>query len=537
MDSDEPQGSNRGGLAYGLAPEISRLLYNNDPRADYQVAEITNSLSIARNLKEDLSLKVTQLRMELMRREREELHATRHIALCEFALAPVRRIPPELLSQIFLCYGDLLGEDYDCLDVKHGVWLLGHICSHWRTVARSTPELWNWCAFSCDSQKRNALALVETRLKLTGNRPLCIGFTCSHTKEDDQKKRGCRRIMDAFIAYAPRWSELVLEVPDTFYHYGSMDLQHKIPNLRKLRVVARHTVDTLINVVLITSFSVAPQLRDVSLRSFSNPNGLILLPHKQLTSYAGSATAIRNILQDAPQLVSCTLYRGHGAIPGGETRTLGLQASLTHQLQHLRLEPGSARPELLTLPALQSLHLSAADTGIVQSVALLLQRSMAAPTALRIDAFRPTPEVVALLAAAPSIAQLALGPPVPGESPLRMADADPFFAYLPLRIADTDPFFARFVEGGEDAPVPLLPALRTLSVEGLAFGEAFTRMVEARCLPAGETNSWTGARLESVTIADVGDTHISHLLRLKKLEGEAGLRVSAEAVSAVRVLR
>ncbi|KAJ6537793.1 hypothetical protein B0H19DRAFT_962061, partial [Mycena capillaripes] len=166
--------SNEGNLAYGLPPDISRLLYTNDPRVDYQVAEIANSLGIARTLKDRLGLQITQMRMDLMRLEREELHATRHISRCEFALAPIRRIPTEILSEIFLCYVDLLGDKHECMDVKHGVWLLAHICSYWRVVALSTPELWTSCNFTCERACKNAHALVRSWLHHAGNRPLSI---------------------------------------------------------------------------------------------------------------------------------------------------------------------------------------------------------------------------------------------------------------------------------------------------------------------------------------------------------------------------
>ncbi|KAJ7225065.1 hypothetical protein B0H12DRAFT_990132, partial [Mycena haematopus] len=139
-----------------------------------QVAEIKSSLAIARTLKDKLGLQLTQMRMDVMRLEREELHASRHVSRCEFALAPVRRIPAEILSEIFLCYVDLLGDQHQCVDVKHGVWLLAHICSYWRLVALSTSELWSSCGFSCDKPGRDPLSLVQDWLNYSGNRPLSI---------------------------------------------------------------------------------------------------------------------------------------------------------------------------------------------------------------------------------------------------------------------------------------------------------------------------------------------------------------------------
>ncbi|KAJ7466020.1 hypothetical protein FB451DRAFT_1041286, partial [Mycena latifolia] len=149
-----------------------RLLYTNDPRVDHQVAEITNSLDIARTLKSSLSDQITEIRMNLMRLEREELHASRHIERCVFALAPVRRVPLEILAHIFLCYTNLLGK-VESVEVKNGVWILGHICSYWRAVALSTPDLWTSFR-SLSPSHEGAPPLVQAWLDRAGNRPLSI---------------------------------------------------------------------------------------------------------------------------------------------------------------------------------------------------------------------------------------------------------------------------------------------------------------------------------------------------------------------------
>ncbi|KAJ6547718.1 hypothetical protein B0H10DRAFT_1851948, partial [Mycena sp. CBHHK59/15] len=166
--------SNRGApLPYGLPLDLTHLLYTNDPRVDYQVAKIAHSLAVARTLKSRLALEITDLRMNLMRLEREELHVARHIDHCEFALAPVRRVPTEILAHIFMSYADLV-RGTSCVDVVHGVWKLGYICSYWRTVALTTPELWTAFEFSCDTRVPGSRALAEAWLERTGTRPLSV---------------------------------------------------------------------------------------------------------------------------------------------------------------------------------------------------------------------------------------------------------------------------------------------------------------------------------------------------------------------------
>ncbi|KAJ7608585.1 hypothetical protein DFH06DRAFT_1248000 [Mycena polygramma] len=507
-----------GNLAYGLPPEINRLLNSNDPRVDYQVEAITNSLGIARSLKGELGLQITQLRMELMRLEREELHATRHISRCVFALAPIRRVPTEILREIFLSYADLLGDSHECVDVKDGIWLLSHICSYWRVVALSTPELWTSCNFRCEKQCKDAPALVGAWLRHAGTRPLAVRFYCKDDSSEHRGKGHCRPVMTVLAARSAQWSELKLQIPASFYTHRDLELypmDRRLPILQKLCIIAcpRGNGSIIHSVFVLSTFSGPPRLRDVSLVSFELWSCGIILPWDQITSYSGAVSVNPQILNEALDLVDFTVC------PSGKdvTPSLRLAEPLTHRLRHLRLHAGSLRPELLTLPALQSLRISAADISILQSVERLLQRSMASPTSLHIDEFAYSQELVMVLAATPSIAHLTVSAPT---------------GFLPVSV--TDLFFSSFVESGDTPPV--LPALCTISIAGLPFGEAFVRMVELRSFPPSAENKWEGARLEALTVSDVRHTHISHILRIKNLETEAGLKFCSGALSAVRIL-
>ncbi|KAJ6607511.1 hypothetical protein B0H10DRAFT_551566 [Mycena sp. CBHHK59/15] len=56
------------------------------------------------------------------------------------ALSPVSRLPPEMLSRIFLF----------CSDSDSLKWIkeVSHICRHWRSVALGCPNLWSFPVFS-----------------------------------------------------------------------------------------------------------------------------------------------------------------------------------------------------------------------------------------------------------------------------------------------------------------------------------------------------------------------------------------------------
>ncbi|KDQ27363.1 hypothetical protein PLEOSDRAFT_1026266, partial [Pleurotus ostreatus PC15] len=57
-------------------------------------------------------------------------------------LAPIRRIPPEILAEIFVATIDDTTL-CDPLDYDEMPWLLGRVCHSWRMVTESTPKLWS----------------------------------------------------------------------------------------------------------------------------------------------------------------------------------------------------------------------------------------------------------------------------------------------------------------------------------------------------------------------------------------------------------
>ncbi|KAK7019545.1 hypothetical protein R3P38DRAFT_2713639 [Favolaschia claudopus] len=523
-----------GTLIYGLPEGINRLLYNNDPRVDYQVDAIKHSLGVAvdlRDLQEKIALEITRMRMDLMRLEREELHASRHIKLCQFALAPIRRIPPEVLSQIFLEFVALLEHENQITNIRNGVWLLTHICSYWRAVALSTPAIWATCHFQCGrplgpppfgeadagplEPSENTVHVVEEWLHRTKTHPLSIHFGCL-----DASHRGfipCFRIMEAFLAKSAQWVELKLQIQEAFYSYFLPVLEfNHLPNLTKLKIYAAFSMETQIY----ASFQTAPKLQWVELKGFTSVDVSmsVTLPWKQITSFAGELATRPHILEDAPSILNCTFYTSR-ILPHSPIPTLGLRAPLTHHLLHLHLHTRSMIPELLVLPSLQSLVVPGSDIAILASVERLLQRSLASPTSLHIDEFVVNPEIKAVLAAAPSLTQLTIRVPE---------------TLCP--ISDSERFFSVFTDDGDT--VPLVPALKKLDIQKVTLGEAFMRMLRRRCLRAtdGEEDQWQGAHLESLSISDVGDTHISHLLQIKQLKAKTDLKLFDEGLTRVRIL-
>ncbi|TFK40354.1 hypothetical protein BDQ12DRAFT_680803 [Crucibulum laeve] len=126
-------------------------------------------------------------------------------------LAPIRRLPPELLSEIFLhCVQPC--DQFVKPSPKEAPMLLGQICASWRTLALSTPRLWSslelcrtWSSFNGKSSVHDAAALMKLWLERSGQRPLSISI------RDDLLEDPTVR--ELFIRVTPRWQHILIDVP------------------------------------------------------------------------------------------------------------------------------------------------------------------------------------------------------------------------------------------------------------------------------------------------------------------------------------
>ncbi|PBK64816.1 hypothetical protein ARMSODRAFT_863517, partial [Armillaria solidipes] len=90
----------------------------------------------------ELEAVADRLRAE-QRQIRSELDAQQSL------MAPVRRIPAEILLHIF----ELVSMDETCtLNTANAPWVFGHVCCFWRTLATTSPVLWSTIRTHLDYQ-------------------------------------------------------------------------------------------------------------------------------------------------------------------------------------------------------------------------------------------------------------------------------------------------------------------------------------------------------------------------------------------------
>ncbi|KAJ7621466.1 hypothetical protein FB45DRAFT_1032716 [Roridomyces roridus] len=109
------------------------LVSSNDIPSDLQVAAISSAIE-----KTQTDLARVQDAIALLVTQRTELEG--FIRMNEAVVSPLRRMPNEMLSEIFRLSSNVTAP----FDPAHNhAWVVARVCRRWRSVAVTTSELWN----------------------------------------------------------------------------------------------------------------------------------------------------------------------------------------------------------------------------------------------------------------------------------------------------------------------------------------------------------------------------------------------------------
>jgi hypothetical protein len=315
-----------------------------------QISMVRDTISTAqaRILHVDSEIARLMDTVEDLQRRRSALltYTQNHTAL----IAPIRRLPPEILSDIFVQCRDVRWLDpveYLLLPPRldKTPLLLGTICSRWRSISLSTPRL--WASFSLNIRPKYLKAHVELAkiwFARSGTCPLSISLGC-----DVSVQHNMQRLMQVFLLHCERWYEVSLSLPLPVIRALS-PARHRLLKLQKLRIdlSAPHVIDI---------FEHAPQLRSFYLPS-AFPLPMIKVPWEQLQycHIGGFVGECLELLRLTPNLEECSVMPSwrfpqldtHNPVQVSRLRTITIYGDPTHILDKL------VAPELhkifITLP-------------------------------------------------------------------------------------------------------------------------------------------------------------------------------------------
>ncbi|KAF8150129.1 hypothetical protein B0H34DRAFT_757444 [Crassisporium funariophilum] len=181
--------------------------------------------------KPTLQLEQLETRMEAMRSMLKQLELEHEVLLCAIQryralLSPMRRIPVDILQEIFIYC--VPSEHNASMCAVEAPVLLTQICSSWRQIALRTPRLWATIHITIPPKIESSnsypdaeyllmanhlselrLAAVHKWLRRTGASPLFISLVdweTSPTHRHDSKLSN--RFIDCVVAYSAKWKEI-----------------------------------------------------------------------------------------------------------------------------------------------------------------------------------------------------------------------------------------------------------------------------------------------------------------------------------------
>ncbi|KAJ7124314.1 hypothetical protein C8R44DRAFT_147227 [Mycena epipterygia] len=209
--------------------------------------------------------------------EEERASLSGQLAEHNTILSPLRRMPPEVLGEIFswnLPSIDTLRRGR--LSVADSPWVLTHISGHWRAVALSIPSLWSLMVIIFRHESIPPLSMIKTQIQRA--RSLKIHFY-GHEESDPRPQID---VFQCLAEYSSRWEELSICLSSHLVLLLA-GLRGRLPLLRRLWV-EWDAPESQAGVQSIDGFERAPLLVDATI--FSQYRYLpTLLPAHQLTSY------------------------------------------------------------------------------------------------------------------------------------------------------------------------------------------------------------------------------------------------------------
>ncbi|KAJ6595112.1 hypothetical protein DFH09DRAFT_1357844 [Mycena vulgaris] len=332
--------------------DFTHLLASNDVPLDAEVTTLRKLVVDEQVRVHALNAQIDSLRVatlaQLVQERTEILELDRGH---ESILSPVRRMPPELLCEIFVLlppHTRRIGAE----EIQQPPWYLGHICRVWRRAALSYPFLWNGIEICFpDSRLFEASnlyppSMIETQFLRSAQAPLDITLDFDVNADPE--------LLHLLCLHSNRWRSLCLSVVGLTHDTALGLLQGQFLLLERLAFTFYQDSDELFPAVSL-NFAIAPNLRKVTLTDPRLLRGSppLIIPWRQITHYRGTYSTERQleILRDAAGLVQCGLglVNAHAQLAGDELESVTLTL-----LRRLYVESASILDHL-TAPLLEGL--------------------------------------------------------------------------------------------------------------------------------------------------------------------------------------
>ncbi|KAF7336541.1 F-box domain-containing protein [Mycena sanguinolenta] len=346
-----------------------------------------------------LDAEISAVKDRLRQLEAERAVLSRYHAQSISILSPMRRIPPEILGEIFSW---TLPSAHEVLRAEKCPWVLTHVCSRWRAVALSIPSLWSLIVIDFSVKPQYSPEMISTQMKRAGS--LKIHFYAY----EDGDSRYQVALFQLLAEHCDRWEELNIQLSSHLVPY--VTVHDHFPVLRRAMVEWDTAESQTPEFTSVDFFHRTTGLVDIGVYSAFRflPTLLPALPH--LTRYDFDAPwKVHNVLlKSLPNLqevrILCDFDEPADWLePVGDTIDLQRLQRL-YVTHHTRLD-------FFRAPSLDRIAIElcmAENTEVCGSLERLITRSSCSPRSLCIQGALDVPSMAAFLQKYPSFTEFAV---------------------------------------------------------------------------------------------------------------------------------
>ncbi|KAK0479517.1 hypothetical protein IW261DRAFT_1365103 [Armillaria novae-zelandiae] len=286
---------------------LLELLNSNDPPLRTEHLQLDSFIDEGHGFFATLQERVSQARVVLHELLEEEKRVKDIIESCQTIVSPIRRIPEDIICEIFLACWETEGEIKDSLNGKFAPFVLSKVCREWRSIALSTSRLWSTISLDFDLYRNDSMEcqyLLQMLLSRSTTRDIILSV---HSNKEITKNH----LMPILLMSAPRWTDVSISIPYLSLHAFSAarGYLHRLKHLHVdfIRGIARMRIP--LSKPVFDAFEYAPLLRSLSFPGVFNVVQQTNLPWSQLTKYTGHdwTSTYLEIFKLAPDMEAATL--------------------------------------------------------------------------------------------------------------------------------------------------------------------------------------------------------------------------------------
>ncbi|KAJ7625669.1 hypothetical protein FB45DRAFT_1005025 [Roridomyces roridus] len=287
----------------GILARYHRLAKCNEPpeSAEKSFIQAVASQTVARLAR--LDDEISRLKNQLGRLEAEQAELSDYQRHNVAILSPLRRVPPEILAEMFSWTLPTSDMDGTVADLGLSQWVVSRVSSRWRATALATPLLWSTIFVCFGKAYPPSLDMVKAQMDRSRSLNLKIHFFGS--EEGDSASQ-----IEIFLflsQQSDRWEYLTMQLTSNLAPRLNV-IRGCLSSLRRLWIQWDNAGSAL-GIDSIECFGTAPLLVEAGCQSESHFISM-LLPAHQLTCYRanGPWEDHKILLKNAHHLVEASIF-------------------------------------------------------------------------------------------------------------------------------------------------------------------------------------------------------------------------------------